>query len=1131
LEKQPPTKQFNGGDDDDDDDDDDDEEEGQVKRDITGIELKNDKLFFAKMKAREPTLFLTQKQGKYKSYSRTCPSNVSKQPIILTQEEKDKIDKEHPGSYNKALKYGTDPNNPHYFICPRYWCLLDNTSMTKEEVDAGVCGGKIIPKDEPTPPPGHNIVEFTDDRYHMKNGNYVEHYPGFLDTSKHPDGKCIPCCFSRWKSESQRKRRAKCGLDEEGMPISGDTAETSSDSISSKPEIAETKTQFTSYNAYIVGAEKLPMPQYRWGFLPISVELFLHTDNSKAVTKQNPSLIRKNAPCLLRYGVEQTQHQSFVGCIADIYAYVKKLDDVPKIKEMRNIISVAVTLDLFLRYHNGSLVAIFQPKKPRIDQDIVSKYIETSFYKSIDTGNESQMGFLYHTISAYENFLAFLNDDDSLIDHTYLWDIVTSANSQLFVGGLNLVIMEITDDDNTNNIEILCPTNSYTTTFYDPRKETVLFVKRGSFYEPVYLYEDKQSIGKIVSKKTFLEHSSIRNVRDVLKMIQKTTNDKCKALPSMPRVYNFEQNISAVELLRKLKLVGYSIQGQVINYRGKIIGLMVSKTVESTSAIFVPCFPSAMMPDIEVQYMEDRIWTDYKKTRDGLREINALSKNEIKCAPRLKVMEDAFVVGFLTDTNQFVQIDPPVENREEDGIDVLESSNYIVADRVITTSTAHDNKRVETIKRISLETQFYIAFRNTVRILLHEPTNRTLRLTLMELLNESQLLYKSKLKKMEILLRDITTGAVIFQEIDAQLLSELGEISTCTSKCDSKKYCLLKDDNQCQLILPKLHLVSGADNEVMYVARLADELLRYSRIRLFMLEPKTYLSITNIDYRTSETEFIILESLLNSEYFDDLISSFQTNAYLQNVPYEIAAPVNSQIYSNEVTLNEQYSTTDVTTNLDELSIECIRETRDIIGNATSYWKRMFPATAREMIFYNSPHCSFYVLIYILQKYLNTPLSVVNVKETLIQAYIEKGGNKQRLYKELQKQGKRDMINRVIQSQTTLETLIMSEEYYLTNTDIVVFSEKLKLPIVLFSTMKLRNLDLDRNWKIIESGKPREKHYFIRVPVDTDIQNAVPSFHLITPALTFDEVKGMDQLLREAGEPTVPPAPPSLKVGM
>ena len=36
-------------------------------------------------------------------------------------------------------------------------------------------------------------------------------------------------------------------------------------------------------------------------------------------------------------------------------------------------------------------------------------------------------------ITSYTNFISFLNDKNSIIDHTYLWDIITSPNKNLFI--------------------------------------------------------------------------------------------------------------------------------------------------------------------------------------------------------------------------------------------------------------------------------------------------------------------------------------------------------------------------------------------------------------------------------------------------------------------------------------------------------------------------------------------------------------------------------------------------------------------------------------------------------------------------------------------------------------------------
>jgi hypothetical protein len=38
---------------------------------------------------------------------------------------------------------------------------------------------------------------------------------------------------------------------------------------------------------------------------------------------------------------------------------------------------------------------------------------------------------LENTVASFENFKKFLVEDDSVIDHTYLWDVVTDNNANL----------------------------------------------------------------------------------------------------------------------------------------------------------------------------------------------------------------------------------------------------------------------------------------------------------------------------------------------------------------------------------------------------------------------------------------------------------------------------------------------------------------------------------------------------------------------------------------------------------------------------------------------------------------------------------------------------------------------------
>ena len=80
------------------------------------------------MKKLDPNLFPVIKTPGFNSYSLSCPSNLKRQPVILTEEEMKYIEKNHPDSYHGSVKYGTGKDK-FYYICPRYWCFLNNTSL------------------------------------------------------------------------------------------------------------------------------------------------------------------------------------------------------------------------------------------------------------------------------------------------------------------------------------------------------------------------------------------------------------------------------------------------------------------------------------------------------------------------------------------------------------------------------------------------------------------------------------------------------------------------------------------------------------------------------------------------------------------------------------------------------------------------------------------------------------------------------------------------------------------------------------------------------------------------------------------------------------------------------------------
>jgi len=851
------------------------------------------KAFLKKMKELEPTLFRTKKEGQYDSYATLCPGSSSRRPVILTDEEKRQIDAENPGSYEIAMKYGTDPNKKNWYICPRYWCLQNNTPMTDDQVKRGECGGKVIPQDAKNPPPGHYIYEFTDSRQHIDDkGEYRMHRPGFLPKNSHPTS-CLPCCFKRLDTEQQIKRRKECNIlksDFDGDPGVIDNLVPEDETTTKKDRIQIT----------VLSHDRKILDQHRWGFLPLSVELFLHTDNSKSVSKKNPTIIREDEQPILRYGVEYSQNQSFLACIADVYTANRDMS-TPTLSEFKNILQQRITIDLFIKSHNGSLVSNFRPRKMYIDDVAVEKYKSSEFYQSIPNKDEyAQNKFLKDTIASYENFMQFIADKDSFIDHTYLWDIITSNETNLFEGGINLVIIEMPDNDITDNVSLVCPTNSYSSKLYDSTKNTVILLKHDVLYEPIYLYGNtkaRRAYSNQDAVKIFNKEMIPKELVRVIKMIESVSNRYCKASAyKTATVYEYTQNLPASELYHHLLSRNFIIDTQVVNYHGNVIGLLVMLRAEDTRSVYVPTMPSGLIKRLKRIFIEDVEWLPYETTRDMLRSIYRKTEQQVLCMPMNKVVEDGLIVGIITQTNQFIQTTDIPENLIEDGLTEVHLSGYkgkgyYMADKKLETIDSSDMIRLKTIRNISMENQFYLAFRNKIRLLLNDYMFKDVRDAVISILDNNTYLYNVKLQKMEKLLRYLLTDLVSFVEITEEVLDSLGEANAFTNNEDVRAICLAK--NQDNLCVPINNLINGHENENIYYMRAADELIRYQRIRAFMLDPEQYLNISGSEQVVHNNEVILLQSTINGGYLDNLVP-FETNKYVKNIDRSFANPINSE---------------------------------------------------------------------------------------------------------------------------------------------------------------------------------------------------------------------------------------------
>lgn len=836
--------------------------EDDFEKDFEGERLTHPNPFQKRMEERDPNLISKKKQGKFKQYSRACLASSGRQPVILDDKEMNSINETNRDSYTEAMKHGSSEDKEHWYICPRYWDFKTNKSLTDEQVKEILeknpkalipFGADVIKKDQ-------HIFEFAHPSNHFDiNKNYIKHYPGLLDPGIHPDNLGMPCCF----------KRANKGLIEK----------------------KEKKT-----TNYVIDASKFPLPEDRLGFLQVQVQKMLNTDNKSCVSSTNNAIIKNKTPCFLRYGVEQTFLQSLIGCFADIYSYVQNVQK-PTIEKMMQIITKAITLDKYIEYQNASFIGIF---KPKIITDVnMEKYINTSFYQSLDTNDKNEMIFFKETINSYENFIKYLNDPNSIKDHHFFWSIITHPNNNLLPEGINMVIFELSKDD--DSIEMLCPKNIYQRKLFDEKLGTWILLKQNEYYEPVYLYENKGSKNDYI--KLFYKSDKNPSSKIFLSNIERITNRHCNAKPSMPNIYKYLQAKPLHETIEILENHNIKINYEVINYQGKITGVFV--TLDEGSC-YIPCFPSSPVK-YDIASIEDPIlWNNYRNTIDILKKINTITNGKINLLystnnsnPAKKIVKDGYIIGLLTSTNQFIRIIEPEEISEHiDDIEMDIGNDYIKGDINIAYEE-EDKERINATKNILLESKFYSVFRTTIRILLMKTNNKINKNKIIDIIkNYDSKNYNKDLNSIYSILQDIGNDYILFDEID---IEKEEEINTCLRNCNSKN-CKIKEGN-CMLVIPKINLNNDLIvNKMFYYMKLSDELLRFKRIQAFVLEPNKYLNITNLKYILNDNEILLIDSFMKSEYFNELIL-FNDSNYIENITYDIANP-NPEISQNYIGKDE-----------------------------------------------------------------------------------------------------------------------------------------------------------------------------------------------------------------------------------
>ena len=583
------------------------------------------------------------------------------------------------------------------------------------------------------------------------------------------------------------------------------------------------------------------------GYLDPRILSMMGVDNKSCKSKASKE-------CFLRRGVsvnDEPAKQSFIASLAHLNSDTKKFT----IKAMKEHMIEIMTIEHFVVMQNGNLVDMFHDADidTEDDDNDTEENDNSKLWENIDKMSGDEGTAYYKKVKrSFINFKKFLNDDSVLIDHTYLWDFVCMPNV-FDKNGLNLVILELEDEDNdmTNRINILCPTNHYATSVFDPSKKTAILLKNNINFEPIFQKKKKDEL----------------YLFDYVNPVLKTTLQKIKVMMSrgcttsngLPS-YTFEQNIPYIKLHEVLNRLKDSQGNQVyvknrnvLNYTGKIVGIIVSYNADSgieevkgekqemyTDEFFLPCRPSPIMyydEHLELQITEN-IWLhevvprSYNATRKFLKIISE-SHGAIKSKPVVKIVNDSDeITGILTETDQYVPVNPTkMSEATPDELPINKHMNYIHLEKVSTTNTgSHDGSEVEhgneSYIAVITEAKLYTTFRTTVRVLLDYDDNQSHKTNIEQIVFSSDK-YSVKLKKIIAILHSIMINHVKF--VDNYEITNPSVIKPCVK---IKEKSLL---SECNIEIPKTNLFNGLDNKETYFGRIADELVRYYVLRNFIL--------------------------------------------------------------------------------------------------------------------------------------------------------------------------------------------------------------------------------------------------------------------------------------------------------
>jgi len=817
-----------------------DEEEEDEEEEVKGGEKskKEIKDYFDERKRRlNPEIF------NHIEYSRTCLNNQDKQPVPITTKEKELL-KNEPLNKNIIPKQDNKKPDVHY-ICPRYWDMKNDKVVTSEE--AKKLKAHIIPKKGKINDDQY-IYEFFDKVVHKSQDSdkYKNLYPYDTNIIYNTDGTSsgpFPCCGTKQLGEKK-----------EHTP----------------------STYITNYDSH------KRLLENQMGFLPEVLEKnIFNLDIKSQLNKTSTELDKKKEGItLLRCGAELSINQSFMACIAKIKGIT--------LGDLKTQLNEHITIDNYPYYNNGMLYPMFLPKDVILDDELTDDDKKSNIYKEfIDINNDERTKdydmnpelrgelqtelsvFFKMLLASYNAFKKYIDSgDEYIIDHTLLLDIMLKNDSitEAFIKETNIVIFEI---NSTDKIDVLTPFNSAIE--YNENYNTAFILKRNNLYENIALCDYRNRKQFVINVNSTDDNETFSNIRKItIEIIQQITELRDVDEP----INDKSGHLSPMKILKMKSILesnNYTIDHQIVNNQFVTTGIIVKlKDGIDNNEYFIP---SALEPPVDIDG-EIKIDNDngLKKYLRSVEDTILFYSNLNKINLNIKLIKMLYyeknnnkeVHGFLTNTLQYVPTSKELLNNQWPEKDTINIKQYYSADRTATLIT-NDIKHKK-IHNARLETMYYNVFRAIMRYIISNEglTEKRADVKDIKKIIDSKTEIKTRRSDLVKKLKKLIGPNVTFiAKVDYKRPNKYTDITTCITQNKDKRVC---DATTNALIIPKNNLNKPSlDNEDYYYTRLADELLRYSHVRQFILEPSRHLNIIDDVTHVNDDEIIATETTLRND--------------------------------------------------------------------------------------------------------------------------------------------------------------------------------------------------------------------------------------------------------------------------